>query len=319
MRVRIWLGVFMALNVVLDVGLFGLSKYLWSTEGFHFTVLLSALHSLSATLATRVLRLRGILADKPIPFGHAARLAAGAVGSMGFMTLSLATNSVGFYTFSKLACLPASLALEWYWHGKVVSKLVKASVVALLVGASMATVYDVSVSMAGTIYAVCDIFATVYFQIMSNRYYRELKCNELQLLHHVAPLMCLGTAPLIPLFDDMVWLRDYDWLPQVYGLLFISCVLALAVQITSFLVLGNASPTTYQVLGYMKAFLILKMGYTLFRSPLDSRNTLGMVIALLGALMYAEGTRLGAATNEVSAVTPAQIWETEKLKSPSRV
>jgi hypothetical protein len=45
----------------------------------------------------------------------AAATVQGSLGSVAFMNLNLAHNSVGFYQLSKLACIPVTLILEAAW------------------------------------------------------------------------------------------------------------------------------------------------------------------------------------------------------------
>jgi solute carrier family 35 protein E3 len=62
----------------------------------------------------------------------------------------------------------------------------------------------------------------------------------------------------------------------------VSCVFALGVNISNYLVLGKTSPLTYQVLGHMKTVLILILGFTVFKKPVDIRNVIGITIAMVG-------------------------------------
>ncbi len=61
-----------------------------------------------------------------------------------------------------------------------------------------------------------------------------------------------------------------------------SCIFALGVNISNYLVLGKTSPLTYQVLGHMKTVLILILGFTVFKKPVDIRNVIGITIAMVG-------------------------------------
>lgn len=45
----------------------------------------------------------------------------------------------------------------------------------------------------------------------------------------------------------------------------ISCLFALGVNISNYLVLGQTSPLTYQVLGHMKTVLIIVLGFVVFK------------------------------------------------------
>jgi solute carrier family 35 protein E3 len=62
----------------------------------------------------------------------------------------------------------------------------------------------------------------------------------------------------------------------------VSCIFALGVNISNYLVLGKTSPLTYQVLGHMKTVLILILGFTVFKKPVDIRNVIGITIAMVG-------------------------------------
>jgi hypothetical protein len=69
----------------------------------------------------------------------------------------------------------------------------------------------------------------------------------LQLLYHTSPLITLGMIMLMPLFDDLTRLSTFEMSSGVALRIGISCVLALAVNITNYLVLGKTDPLTYQV------------------------------------------------------------------------
>ncbi|CAM9472510.1 unnamed protein product [Chrysoparadoxa australica] len=311
------LALLMGLNVLSVVGVVALNKYLWSKDSFHFIILLTFTHYFFSSLGTRVLLYLGVFTYKPVPFGYTVRLALGALCSVGFMNLNLTSNSVGFYQLSKLTCIPVTLLIERCWHGKVAPRLVKLSLVPLLFGACLATVYDVSVNFTGTVYAACGILATVYSQIISSRYYGELECNALQLLYHVAPLVSFGMILLVPVFDDMEGLAKYDWPLAARLRVSASCVMALSVQMTNFFVLGKTCPLTYQVLGHLKTMFILMLGFTIFGNPIDGRNILGIVIALVGVIMYTEVKRRGG--GKVVPPSPSKSREEQRLKTLSAV
>lgn len=67
-----------------------------------------------------------------------------------------------------------------------------------------------------------------------------------------------------PLFDNLTDLYNYEYSSGCLMRIFASCVLALGVNISNYLVLGKTSPLTYQVLGHMKTILILVLGFLFF-------------------------------------------------------
>ena len=83
----------------------------------------------------------------------------------------------------------------------------------------------------------------------------------------------------------------------------LSCLISVSVNFSTFLVIGKTSAVTYQVLGHLKTCLVLTFGYTLLHDPFDWRNILGILIAVLGMVLYSycctrESQRKGSETSQ---------------------
>ncbi|CAN1253161.1 UDP-xylose transporter 1 [Linum perenne] len=65
-----------------------------------------------------------------------------------------------------------------------------------------------------------------------------------------------------------------------------SCLIAVAVNFSTFMVIGKTSPVTYQVLGHLKTCLVLLLGYTLLHDPFNMRNIVGILVAMGGMVLY---------------------------------
>lgn len=66
----------------------------------------------------------------------------------------------------------------------------------------------------------------------------------------------------------------------------LSCLIAVSVNFSTFLVIGKTSPVTYQVLGHLKTCLVLGFGYTLLHDPFTDRNIIGILVAIFGMGLY---------------------------------
>lgn len=66
----------------------------------------------------------------------------------------------------------------------------------------------------------------------------------------------------------------------------LSCLISVSVNFSTFLVIGKTSPVTYQVLGHLKTCLVLAFGYVLLHNPFSWRNIFGILIALVGMILY---------------------------------
>ena len=148
--------------------------------------------------------------------------------------------------------------------------------------------YDLEVNFVGLVFALCAVLTTSLAQIFTNTYQKSLDCNALQLLFHTSPYIALGMLIMCPFFDDVSLLVKFEYTPKVVFHIGFTCVFALGVNITNYVVLGKTSPLTYQVLGHLKTVLILVLGFTVFEKPLDVRNVIGVVIAMAGVIAYTE-------------------------------
>lgn len=170
------------------------------------------------------------------------------------------------------------------------------ALVPITAGVGIATVYDVDINTSGLIFAGCGVIATAVSQIFTNTYQKSLDCNAIQLLYHSAPIISIGMLVLCPFFDDIYALREFQFTTPCLLRIALSCIFAIGVNVSNYLVIGKTSPLTYQVLGHLKTVLIIVLGFTVFNKELDSRECLGMVVAMVGVMWYTEIRR--AAENE---------------------
>ena len=66
----------------------------------------------------------------------------------------------------------------------------------------------------------------------------------------------------------------------------LSCALAVFCNISQYLCIGRFSAVTFQVLGHMKTVCVLVLGWALFDSSLTAKNMVGMLMAILGMVIY---------------------------------
>jgi drug/metabolite transporter (DMT)-like permease len=189
--------------------------------------------------------------------------------------------------------------MEYVMFRTLVSKAVVLSLLVLLVGVGIATVSDVGLNFVGCIYAVAAILATVMGQIFTKSTQQSLKLDHMQLLHHASPIVFSGMFMMAPIFDDVfppaTTLTDESLVTKikqrqitayVLGLIFASCVFALGVNISNYMVIGQTSPITYQVVGHFKTMLVLVGGWLYFDKETNSKNLLGVAIAVVGMIWY---------------------------------
>lgn len=218
------------------------------------------------------------------------------------MNLNLAYNSVGFYQLSKLMCIPFTILVQRVFLRQEASMAVKLTLIPILLGVGLATVEEVAVNWFGFVFAFLAVVFTTCSQFFTQRYQAVLECNAMQLLYLTSPLISVGMLVLAPFFDDLGALQTFlsgtgegeegsSSKVALLGWIMISCVLALGVNMSNYLVLGKSSPLTYQVLGHLKTVLILVLGVALFHTTVNARLAAGASFALCGVIAYTEVKR----------------------------
>merc|ERR1719261_2344997 len=89
---------------------------------------------------------------KGMPQIEKFKVAAAGFASIGFMNLSLNTNSVGFYQITKLTIIPVTLVIQAIAYSVHSTMKIKIALAILLTGVGVATVTDVQLRPIGMVF-----------------------------------------------------------------------------------------------------------------------------------------------------------------------
>lgn len=277
------------LSVASSVSIVICNKALMSNLGFQFATTLTSWH-LMVTYCTLHVALRlNFFENKPIEMKTVVMFGMLNGVSIGLLNLSLGFNSIGFYQMTKLAIIPFTVLLETIFLNKQFSKKIKFSLSILLLGVGIASVTDLQLNFVGTILSLLAIITTCIGQILTNTIQKRLNVSSTQLLYQSAPFqsaILFLTGPFVDQFLTKKNVYAFNYSPLVVGFIVLSCLIAVLVNFSTFLVIGKTSPVTYQVLGHLKTCLVLAFGYTLMHDPFTSRNIVGILIAVVGMGFY---------------------------------
>ena len=151
-------------NVLSSVSLVLGNKLVFSA-GFKFPLSLSFCHFCFTVVFYRLLRCAGFYeANQTMPQIEKFKVALAGFASIGFMNLSLNSNSVGFYQITKLTIIPVVLAINLL-YGVHTNGKIKLALLILLAGVGVATVTDVQLKLLGLCFGVAAVVTTAMFQI----------------------------------------------------------------------------------------------------------------------------------------------------------
>ncbi|KAK3442315.1 hypothetical protein EUGRSUZ_B02510 [Eucalyptus grandis] len=166
---------------------------------------------------------------------------------------------------------------------------IKFSLFVLILGVGIASITDLQLNFVGTVLSALAIVTTCIGQILTNTIQKKLNVSSTQLLYQSAPFQAAILFVSGPLVDQSLTKQNvfaYKYSPIVLAFIILSCLIAVSVNFSTFLVIGKTSPVTYQVLGHLKTCLVLGFGYTLLHDPFTERNIIGILVAMLGMGLY---------------------------------
>lgn len=300
-------------NVASSVALVLVNKKVFA-HGFHFPMTLSFFHFVFTVIWYKLLHAGGAYTHpaegKGMPQIEKFKVAAAGFASIGFMNLSLNTNSVGFYQITKLTIIPVTLVIQALAYSVFTSAKIKFALFILLAGVGVATVTDVELRPIGLGWGVAAVATTAVFQIWQGTKQKEFGISATQLQAGIATwqsVQALAVSAVAELYChsppedgskcDTAWsffmsayAGDHKAVRTMWIVL-ATCFLALAVNLCSFGLIGRTSAITFQVVGHAKTCLVLVGGYVLFPSKLGDtqqlyNNIAGVSVAMVGVILY---------------------------------
>eukprot|EP00756_Hemistasia_phaeocysticola_P058259 Hpha_TRINITY_DN34889_c0_g1::TRINITY_DN34889_c0_g1_i1::g.167938::m.167938/K15285/SLC35E3; solute carrier family 35, member E3 len=275
---------YLALNVTASISIVLVNKMVYDWCNFKYGTLLTFFHFAVTSLGLEVLQRFGVFEVKKVSVAAVAPLSVSFCGFVVLTNISLQLNTVGFYQLAKVLTTPVIVTIQTLFYGESFSWAIKLSLALTCVGVAISSATDVGLNLLGAIVAAIAVLVTSQYQIWVGTKQKELECNSWQLLYYQAPLSALMLVPAVPLLEDFSHFKVPS--PGSACVIFLSCVLALLVNVSIFLVIGKTSPVTYNVLGHFKLCLILVLGFVVFGYPIDPRNLGGIAVTLSGIFWY---------------------------------
>lgn len=286
-----------AMNVFSSVGIIMVNKQVMSVYGFKFATTLTGMHFAVTGLTGAIASVLGYLSSKTaVPLWELAWFSVVANLSIVGMNLSLMLNTVGFYQIAKLSIIPTVCLLESLINNKSYSKEIKFSVVVVMLGVGVCTVTDLTIQGFGFLAAVVAVVATSLQQIFIGSLQKKYNIGSFDLLSQTAPIQAASLLLIGPVCDYFLTTKSilqYDFKIVAMVFILLSCLLAVVCNLSQYLCIGKFSATSFQVLGHMKTVLVLVLGWVLFDSKLTVKNLAGMLMAVIGMVLYSWAVEKG--------------------------
>eukprot|EP01101_Sappina_pedata_P007027 TRINITY_DN3629_c0_g1_i1.p1 TRINITY_DN3629_c0_g1~~TRINITY_DN3629_c0_g1_i1.p1 ORF type:complete len:337 (+),score=120.13 TRINITY_DN3629_c0_g1_i1:74-1084(+) len=276
------------INIVSSVSLVLVNKWIFQVEGFSFGAVMTLIHFFVTALGLELCALFSVFEKKPIPFRSVLMLSASFTGFVVLTNLSLKYNSVGFYQLTKVLTTPCIIAIQMMFYSMSFPIPIHVSVAVILVGVTIVSVTDIYLNWVGSIIAFSGVLVTSLYQIWANTQQTALGVNSMQLLYHQSRMSCVLLLLTFPAIENLELLNEavQQMTLHRFSWIMTSAILAFFVNLSTFFVIGNTSPVTYNVVGHFKTCVVLFGGFIIFNYPIESRNLVGIFITLAGVFIY---------------------------------
>ncbi|OMO94658.1 hypothetical protein COLO4_16223 [Corchorus olitorius] len=292
-----------AMNVISSVGIIMANKQLMSSSGyaFSFATTLTGFHFAVTALVGLVSNATGLSASKHVPLWELLWFSIVANMSITGMNFSLMLNSVGFYQLT-ISHLPDVTDFKTQYDSS---------------GVGVCTVTDVKVNAKGFICACVAVLSTSLQQITIGSLQKKYSIGSFELLSKTAPIQALSLLILGPFVDFFLsgkFITNYKMTSGAIMFILLSCCLAVFCNMSQYLCIGRFSATSFQVLGHMKTVCVLTLGWLLFDSALTFKNIMGMILAVVGMVIYSWAVELEKQSNSKALHTAKNSLTEEEIR-----
>ncbi|XP_047180557.1 probable sugar phosphate/phosphate translocator At3g17430 [Vigna umbellata] len=195
--------------------------------------------------------------------------------SVAFIQMLKALMPVATFLVA-VTCGTEKLRCDVFWNMVLVS-----------VGVVISSYGEIQFNVLGTVYQVTGIVAEalrlVLTQVLLQK--KGLTLNPITSLYYIAP--CSFVFLFIPWYILEKPEMEDPHMQFNFWIFFSNAVCALALNLSTFLVIGRTGAVTIRVAGVLKDWLLITLSTVLFpESKITGLNIIGYAIALIGVVMY---------------------------------
>jgi len=264
-----------------------------------YVVTLSTYHLMTTWFVLELFAFMGYIRRYvTIPMKKRIFLALLSVLSITSMNTSLDKNSISFYQLAKLFSIPYMIFHNVVFRRAKYSTSELGAIGVVIFGVFVFSFADVEFNMKGAVYALIGVIFSSYCQMVIGDYQKEYTITGSELLLSIAPYQfsigCIMSLFLESTGYDGFLMSEFALTDVFY--IIATCALSVAVNVSTYSLIGSTSSITFQVVGHFKAALLLLLGLYFFPIRWGStlqmlRAIIGIVSALIGAFMYIKSRR----------------------------
>lgn len=316
--------IYLLLYTTLSSGVILYNKWFLSTRYFNFPypITLTMIHmGFSGAVAFFLIRVVKVVAPIKMTFKIymtcVVPISAFFASSLWFGNTAYLYISVAFIQMLKALMPVATFLVAVLWGTDVLRCDVFLNMVLISVGVAISSYGEIHFNMMGTLYQVMGIVAEalrlVLTQVLLQK--KGLTLNPITTLYYIAP--CSFVFLFIPWYILESPAIEVAQIQFNFWIFFSNALSALALNISTFLVIGRTGAVTIRVAGVMKDWILIALSTIIFpESVITGLNITGYAIALCGVVVYnylkMKDARSSQLPSGISPDKPVQELKTEK-------
>ncbi|KAL5561089.1 hypothetical protein UlMin_030836 [Ulmus minor] len=286
--------IYVLLYITLSSGVILYNKWFLSARYFNFPypITLTMIHmGFSGAVAFFLIRILKVVSPIKMTFKIymtcVVPISAFFAASLWFGNTAYLYISVAFIQMLKALMPVATFLVAVVWGTDVLRCDVFMNMVLISVGVAVSSYGEIHFNMTGTVYQVMGIIAEalrlVLTQVLLQK--KGLTLNPVTTLYYIAP--CSFVFLFFPWYILESPAIEVTEIQFNFWIFFSNALCALALNISTFLVIGRTGAVTIRVAGVMKDWTLIALSTVLFpESIVTSLNITGYAIALCGVVVY---------------------------------
>ncbi|KAI5924687.1 triose-phosphate transporter family-domain-containing protein [Camillea tinctor] len=280
------------------------NKWLISSAGFRYPVILTCWHMAFATLATQALARTTTLLDGRRKINMTRRVYLRTVVPIGILySCSMVSSnlvylylSVPFVQMLKATGPVVTLFIGWLWGVEHPTLTTALHTLLIVAGVLIASIGEVHFSWPGFAYQAGGVLFESARLVMIQHLVSDagLRMDPLVSLYYYAPVCALANLLVASRSSD--W-SSFEWRHATtdvgLGVLLLNAAVAFLLNVSSVLLIGKTSSLALVLTGILKNILLVAAAVALWGDPVAGLQLAGYGLALLGLLLYQSRTSWG--------------------------
>jgi GDP-mannose transporter len=182
--------------------------------------------------------------------------------------------------------------LEYLFLHNIPGKMTIASLSVIVFSSFCGSMTDLEFNLVGYVWMGIGILSSSIYYISIKFMFKENQVPEFTLVfyNNVLSIPFFFVASSADFTRALLYTVNGPWL--LWGLVSISGLAGMGVNITTYLFLAASTPTSFSVLGVIKKITQTLLGYLTWSSPTNAGNVLSVCVGVLGGIAYTVAKRV---------------------------